>query len=224
MANFYFLNEDSADFPLPVALDGKDLAIIGSNLEPETILKAYKKGYFPWYNEGQPRCWFHPDPRMVLFPDELKISKSMRPVLNGNKFIFKIDKSFLQVITSCRYAKRNYGEGKSWISDEIIESYTRLFDTGFGHCAEAWHNGKLVGGLYGLRIGNVFFGESMFTTISNASKFAFIKYVNYLKSQGIRLIDCQQETRHLRSLGAKPVSRKEFTGYLERFIHPNDRA
>lgn len=224
MADFYFLSEDSADFPPPSTILSDYLTVIGSNLKPETIIHAYRKGYFPWYNEGNPRCWFHPNPRMVLFPDELKISRSMRPVLNGNKFSFKIDKHFRQVITLCGSITRWNGETGSWISDEIIEAYTQLHELGYAHCAETWQNNQLVGGLYGLKIGNVFFGESMFSTVSNASKFALIKFVKYLQLQDVGLIDCQQQTQHMASLGARPVNRKLFIRYLEKLIPENENV
>lgn len=222
MADFYFLDENSDAFPDPSRLPANDLVVVGSNLHPATLIKAYKKGYFPWYNEGEPRCWFHPDPRMILLPDELIVSRSMRPVVNGNRFTFKIDKNFLRVISYCRNARRWNGESKSWITDEIIHAYTSLFHAGYAHCAEAWQDGKLVGGLYGVRIGGVFFGESMFSTVSNASKFAFIKFVGYLKTKGVQLIDCQQQTSHMASLGARPVGRMVFVKYLQELIAEND--
>lgn len=146
----------------------------------------------------------------------------MRSVLNSQKFLFKINKNFRQVITLCGSVTRWGGKTGSWISDEIIESYSSLHDMGYAHCAEAWLDGKMVGGLYGLKIGHVFFGESMFSTVSNASKFAFIKYVKQLQSTGIRLIDCQQQTTHMASLGARPVSRESFVHYLETLIPANE--
>lgn len=224
MAGFYFLNEDAAEFPPVSDLTGSDLAVIGSNMKPETILKAYRKGYFPWYSPGEPRCWFHPDPRMVLFPADLKVSRSMRPYLNGGKFRFLIDKHFSQVISGCRNAKRGHETAVSWISDEIVDCYSRLFEQGYAHCAETWSNGKLVGGLYGLRLGKVFFGESMFAEESNASKFAFIKFVKFLQSTGVEMIDCQQQTSHIASLGAHPISRGEFARYLEKLIPENSKV
>lgn len=224
MPSIFFLPEASCAFPAPSQLVNEDLAVIGSNLEPQTLVAAYKKGYFPWYNPGQPRCWFHPDPRMVLLPSELIVSKSMRQVLRSPKFEFRVNTDFTSVINSCRMIDRGYGEGISWISPEIIESYTRLFQTGIAHCAETWHDGKLVGGLYGLKIGDIFFGESMFAAEPNASKFAFIHFVRALQEDGIRLIDCQQETSHMASLGARPVSRRVFCSWLEKFIPENDNV
>lgn len=224
MTDFYFLSESSADFPSPSVIQSDFFTVIGSNLKPETVIRAYRKGYFPWYNEGDPRCWFHPNPRMVLFPEELRVSRSMRPILHSNKFFFKINKNFRQVITLCGNITRWNGESKSWISDEIIECYTALHELGYAHCAEAWQGGKLVGGLYGLKIGSIFFGESMFSTVSNASKFAFIKFVEYLKVAGVQLIDCQQQTPHMASLGARPISRELFVHYLEKLIPANENV
>lgn len=222
MRDIYFLPEDSADFPPPSLLSSGAPAVVGSDLRPSTLIAAYKKGYFPWYNKDEPRCWYHPRSRMVLFPEDLIVSKSMRPYLHGNKFIFKIDKHFRQVVQSCGGVKRWNGETNSWITDEIVESYGELFKSGYAHCAETWNGNQLVGGLYGVQLGNVFFGESMFSTESNSSKFAFILFVRYLIKQGIRLIDCQQETSHLASLGAQVISREDFVGYLEKFIPDNE--
>lgn len=222
MSEIFFLTEKSSDFPPLSLLESDDLAVIGSNLNPQTLLAAYRRGYFPWYNEGQPRCWFHPNPRMVLFPDELHVSKSMKPVLRSRRFHFKMNTNFVGVIESCRNTDRGYGENLSWITDEIIKSYTELFDLGVAQCAEAWRDGRLVGGLYGLKIGRVFFGESMFSLESNASKFAFINFVRVLQDEGVELIDCQQETAHMASLGARPISRKEFGSLLRELIPGNE--
>ncbi|MCO6497184.1 MAG: leucyl/phenylalanyl-tRNA--protein transferase [Chitinophagaceae bacterium] len=220
--DLHFLDEGSNDFLSPDELRGNDIVTIGSNLDPETLIKAYRRGYFPWYNEGQPRCWHNPDPRLVLFPEELKIHKSMRPYLNANRFEFTIDKAFPYVMKGCRYNYRPFSGYSSWITDEIEMAYNRLHRLGIAHSAEAWQDGKLVGGLYGIRLGKVFFGESMFTMVNNASKFAFIKFVRQFASEGGKLIDCQQETQHLMSLGARPISRKEFVGFLKKLIPDNE--
>lgn len=214
-------NDEYPNFPRPSQLS-TDWGAVSNGLSDSIILSGYKKGYFPWYYKDGLWYWFHPEQRMVLFPDEIKISKSMRPLLNGNKFRFRIDHDFEKVIASCRTIERRDGQTTSWINDEIMESYTRLFHSGVAHCAEAWVGNRLAGGLYGLWIGDVFFGESMFSTESNASKFAFIKYVTYLKKEGVKLIDCQQQTQHMASLGARPVARKEFVHYLEKLIPEND--
>lgn len=203
-------------FP-PVDLAEPDgLLAMGGDLSSERLLLAYKKGIFPWY-EGEHILWWCPDPRFVLFPPELKISKSMKQVLKRNEFEFKTDTAFQQVIRACKTAVRP-GQDGTWITDEVERSYTKLFELGYAHSAEAWKNGELVGGLYGILSGNVFFGESMFSKETNASKFAFITYVQQLMKEGIQLIDCQVYTEHLESLGATMISRKEFSTLLKKLI------
>ena len=193
------------------------LVAVGGNLSPGTLLNAYSKGIFPWYNEGEIIQWYSPDPRFVLFPSNLIISHSMRNILNKNTFQFTVDKAFTQVVHNCRTAKRP-GEVGTWISDAIENAYTNLFKKGFAHSAEAWQNNKLVGGLYGVLLGKVFFGESMFANKSNASKFAFIKMVQALEKNGIQLVDCQVYTKHLESLGAELIPGKEFNNMLKKLI------
>ncbi len=208
------------DFPEMISGDENGLVAIGGNLSFGTLMNAYTKGIFPWFNAGEIIQWYSPDPRFVLFPDKIKISHSMRNVFNKHTFRFTIDKAFPQVINGCRLAKRLQGEG-TWISDEIEKAYNELFEKGFAHSAEAWHKNELVGGLYGVLIGKVFFGESMFANKSNASKFAFIKLVQALQKNGIELIDCQVYTEHLESLGAEFISRNEFNLLLKKWIHSN---
>ena len=205
------------DFPEINSADENGLLAIGGNLSFGTLINAYKKGIFPWYNPGETIQWYSPDPRFVLFPNKIKIGHSMRNVLNKHLFKFTMDKAFPQVIHHCRTAKRNDDPG-TWISDEIEIAYNNLFQKGFAHSAEAWQNNELVGGLYGVLIGQVFFGESMFANKSNASKFAFINWVKVLEKNGIELIDCQVYTSHLESLGAELISRKEFNVLLKKLI------
>ena len=205
------------DFPEINSADENGLLAIGGNLSFGTLINAYKKGIFPWYNPGETIQWYSPDPRFVLFPNKIKIGHSMRNVLNKHLFKFTMDKAFPQVIHHCRTAKRNDDPG-TWISDEIEIAYNNLFQKGFAHSAEAWQNNELVGGLYGVLIGQVFFGESMFANKSNASKFAFINWVKVLEKNGIELIDCQVYTSHLESLGAEFISRKEFNVLLKKLI------
>lgn len=222
--DIHFVDFDSDDFPPPSSLISKDLAVIGSNLKPSTIIKAYKMGYFPWFNAGEPPCWFHMDPRMVLFPQNLRVSKSMRQVMNSNRFSFTINKDFMGVIQSCRYMPRRDFNGSSWISDEIEDAYGELHHMGIAQSAETWIDSELVGGLYGIQLGNIFFGESMFAKETNASKFAFIHFVQQFADRGGFMIDCQQNTSHLFSLGAAPVPRKEFVKYLENHIPHNENV
>ncbi|MEO9022591.1 MAG: leucyl/phenylalanyl-tRNA--protein transferase [Ginsengibacter sp.] len=205
------------DFPDVNSADEEGFIAEGGNLSFGTLMNAYKKGIFPWYNPGETIRWYSPDPRFVLFPDKLIVSHSMRNVLNKHLFRFTMDKVFVQVIQNCRRAERKEQEG-TWIGDEIEDAYNDLFKKGFAHSAEAWQNNELVGGLYGVLMGKVFFGESMFAQKSNASKFAFINWMEILKKNGIELIDCQVYTQHLESLGAEFIPRKEFNGLLEKLI------
>lgn len=201
--------------PVNDALEDGLLAI-GGDLSTERLLLAYRNGIFPWY-DGDVPLWWSPDPRFVLFPEKLKISKSMKQVFKQNKFVFATNSAFEKVIRSCMNAKRNYADG-SWINEDVIAAFTKLYHKGFAHSAEAWLNNELVGGLYGIKMGHLFFGESMFSTVSNASKFAFISYVQQLTKEGIVLIDCQVYTQHLESLGAEMISRDAFIKLLSAHI------
>jgi leucyl/phenylalanyl-tRNA--protein transferase len=202
-------------FPKPESADSEGIVAYGGDLSPRRLLIAYSKGIFPWYNEGEPILWWSPDPRMVLFPDEIKIAKSMRSFFNQGKFKVTYDIDFQGVMTQCMLANRQ-GQYGTWINPDMIAAYTALHKMGFAHSVEVWHEGEIVGGLYGIAIGRVFFGESMFTKVSNASKFGFITFVKKLKELGFWLIDCQQETRHLASLGARPISRAAFCDILSK--------
>jgi leucyl/phenylalanyl-tRNA--protein transferase len=199
--------------PVDDALEDGLLAL-GGDLSTDRLLLAYHHGIFPWYSEETP-LWWCPDPRFVLFPSELKVSKSMKQVLKSERFELRTDTCFEAVIANCR-AKDRPGQDGTWITDDVQEAYTALRHLGYAHSAEAWHNGELVGGLYGVRLGKVFFGESMFSHESNASKFAFISYVQQLVAEGVELIDCQVYTEHLASLGARMISREDFIRSLER--------
>jgi leucyl/phenylalanyl-tRNA--protein transferase len=209
--------EATYDFQDVNSADENGLVAIGGNLSSGTLMNAYTKGIFPWYNPGETIQWFSPDPRFVLFPGKIKISRSMKNILNRDVFRFFIDRDFSHVMRNCRTATRKAQSG-TWISDEIEKAYTLLFEKGFAHSAEAWQGGELVGGLYGVLIGKVFFGESMFAKKSNASKFALIKWTEILEKNGIELIDCQVYTPHLESLGAEFISRDEFNNLLENLI------
>lgn len=211
----YILGKEIS-FPPVEAADENGIVAIGGDLSTERLLLAYRSGIFPWYNEDEPIIWWCPDPRFVLFPDDLKISKSMQAVLRNGKFRFSINRAFAQVIQNCKTIERN-GQDGTWITAAVQKAYTELHTLGFAHSAEAWMNGELVGGLYGIRMGNVFFGESMFSKQSNASKFAFINYVQQLQKEGVALIDCQVYTEHLESLGAGMIGREEFIGLLNKF-------
>jgi leucyl/phenylalanyl-tRNA--protein transferase len=210
--NLTLLDETMWFPPLEHALpDG--LLAVGGDLSRERLLLAYHSGIFPWFSDDEPPLWWSPDPRFVLFPEELKVSKSMKKVLTSGQFEFRTNTAFDQVIQNCMTVDRP-GQDGTWITNDIVAAYTDLHQIGFAHSAEAWQDDQLVGGLYGIRMGNVFFGESMFSRASNASKFAFINWVQLLQAQGVRLIDCQVHTEHLESLGARMISRQEFTGLL----------
>ncbi|MEO6669350.1 MAG: leucyl/phenylalanyl-tRNA--protein transferase [Ferruginibacter sp.] len=204
----HLLNKE-IKFPPVSDADEDGFLAIGGDLSSQRLLEAYRNGIFPWYNEDDPICWWSPDPRCVLFPNKLHVSKSMQRVIKEKHFSFTINHCFEKVMRSCKSAQRK-GQGGTWIQEEMVEAYTNLHNLGYAHSAEAWQQDHLVGGLYGIKLGNLFFGESMFSTVSNASKFAFIEFVQYLKKEGVQLIDCQQETVHLKSLGAEMIERSVF--------------
>jgi leucyl/phenylalanyl-tRNA--protein transferase len=215
----YLLNEHEIWFP-PVseALDDGLLAA-GGDLRTERLLLAYRSGIFPWFNEDDPPLWWSPDPRCVLFPADIRISKSMQQVIRKGSFEFRTDTDFAAVIRNCRHTPRRDQDG-TWITDDVVDAYTTLHTLGYAHSAETWYDGRLVGGLYGIRMGGVFFGESMFSHESNASKFAFIHYVQQLREEGVQLIDCQVHTDHLERMGAKMIPRTEFMQLLEALLPP----
>ena len=208
-----FALDKQLTFP-PVHLAEPDgLLAVGGDLSTERLLMAYRSGIFPRY-EGEHILWWCPDPRFVMYPDELKVSKSMKILLKRQAFDFTINQAFTQVINSCKTISRKEQDG-TWITDEVKKAYTRLHQLGYAHSGEVWQDGMLVGGLYGVRLGKVFFGESMFSKASNASKYAFISYVQQLRTEGVKLIDCQVYTEHLGSLGARMVARNVFIQELK---------
>ncbi len=212
----FWLPEDEVIFPDPELADPNGVLAVGGDLSPKRLLTAYQMGIFPWFNPNEPLLWWSPDPRFVLFPEKLKISRSMRPYFNQQKFEVSLDQNFRAVITNCQQNRRAGQGGGTWITDDMLEAYCHLHELGYAHSAEVWDDGTLVGGLYGIALGKVFFGESMFAKVSNASKFGFISLVQWLQKRNYWLIDCQQETRHLASLGAERINRTEFLEYLER--------
>lgn len=204
-------------FPPLETADEDGFLAIGGDLSPERLLEAYRHGIFPWYNEEDPICWWSPDPRCIIFPEHLHVSKSMQRVINNKQFRFSVNEAFTQVMRSCSTIKRK-GEHGTWIHQEMIEAYTKLHEQGFACSAEAWLDDKLVGGVYGLRMGKLFFGESMFSAVANASKFAFIKWVRLLQDEGVKLIDCQMHNSHLESLGAEMIPRATFINIINENI------
>jgi leucyl/phenylalanyl-tRNA---protein transferase len=203
---------DELLFPSVEYAEEDGLLAIGGDLSPERLLLAYQSGIFPWF-DGEVPLWYSPDPRFVLFPGEIKTSSSMKQVIRSRKFRFTTNNAFEEVIDQCSKIKRE-GQGGTWITSKMKDAYKQLHTLGHAHSAEAWFNGHLVGGLYGVKMGSVFCGESMFSKESNASKFAFIEFTNLLITQNIRLIDCQVYTPHLESLGAKMISREEYLSFL----------
>lgn len=194
------------------------IVAIGGDLSVDRLLLAYRSGIFPWFNADEPPIWWCPDPRMILLPEALNVSHSMRGLLRRGAFDFSMDTDFTGVIDGCRSVPRP-GQDGTWITDDIVHAYTELFHLGYAHSGEAWLNGSLVGGLYGIRLGKAFFGESMFSRVSNASKFAFIRMVQQLAAIGVTLIDCQIFTPHLASLGATLIPRAQFMSLLSQTIN-----
>jgi leucyl/phenylalanyl-tRNA--protein transferase len=204
-------------FPSPHLAEEDGLLAVGGDLSEERILKAYSMGIFPWYSEGSPVLWWSPHPRLVLFPDELRVSRSLRQCMNRRIFDITVNAAFDEVIRSCAAAARK-GLAGTWITEEMIGAYTRLNHAGYAHSVESWHNGRLVGGLYGVIMGKVFFGESMFTEMSNASKVALVTFVEQLNQRHFKIIDCQVRTEHLISLGAREISRAAFLKVLNQAL------
>lgn len=211
----FWLSEKDNTFPNPSLSNEDGILAVGGDLSPERLLEAYKIGLFPWFNPEDPILWWCPDPRFVLYLEDLKVSKSMKPYLNQNKFTYSMDLAFEEVMRKCGSVKRNKQEG-TWISPAMIEGYCELHRQGLAHSVEVYQNDQLIGGLYGVSVGKIFFGESMFATVANASKYALIKLVEFLQKKGFWLIDCQQETAHLASMGAKGISRTDFLKVIDR--------
>ncbi|MBU2950711.1 leucyl/phenylalanyl-tRNA--protein transferase [Tamlana agarivorans] len=207
---FHYLS-DELWFPDHEEALADGLLAVGGNLSVERLLLAYKTGVFPWFSEGDPILWWSPDPRFVLFPKKLKVSKSMRQVLRNGGFTVTENKAFLEVMKSCSKIKRE-GQEDTWITQSMIDAYTQLHNLGYAKSVEVWQDDQLVGGLYGIDLGNrVFCGESMFAKVSNASKVGF---VTFIQNNNYKLIDCQVHTNHLESLGAEEISRTAFLDYL----------
>jgi len=204
-------------FPPTDEAEDDGLLAIGGDLTKERLLIAYRKGIFPWYEVGQPILWWSPDPRLILIPEELKISRSLRKVLRRDQFEIRFDSAFQQVIEACADVRTTQGEG-TWIIPEMQQAYTELHQEGFAHSVESWLDGKLAGGLYGISLGQCFFGESMFSTRNDASKVALVALAEFSKKVGIKMIDCQMTTAHLLSLGAREVKRKVFLKNLKKYI------
>ena len=212
--------DGDCDFP-PVNMALKDpngLVAIGGELSLNRLLKAYTSGIFPWFNEGDPILWWSPNPRMVLFPDEFKISKSLTKTIKTSAFEIRFNTDFRAVISACSSSSR-HGQPGTWITKDIIDAYCNLENKGYAISAECWLDNNLVGGCYGVKIGNMFYGESMFHQITDASKVAFVMLVQKLKNESVGMIDCQMKTDHLSRFGAREISRDDFTHALTRLVN-----
>ena len=219
-----WLQRNSNEFPsLSKALRNPNgLLAAGGDLSPERLIQAYRHGCFPWYQDGQPILWWSPDPRTVLLPDQLHISRSMAKLLRQGRYRVSFDEAFTQVIHACA-APRSYAN-ETWITREIQDAYITLHERGIAHSVEVWQENQLVGGLYGLAMGQLFFGESMFSRVDNASKIGFVTLTQHLQEWGFVLIDCQMPTQHLISLGAHSISRSEFADYLRKHLDQPNKA
>lgn len=204
---------DPSFFPEPDKADPDGLLAIGGDLSVNTLIDAYSHGIFPWYSEGSPILWWSPDPRLILFPEKLKTSKSLRQIIEQKRFSIKIDTCFSRIIENCASVKRKNQEG-TWITDEMKEAYINLHNEGYAHSVETFYNNVLVGGLYGVSIGKAFFGESMFYKMTDASKVALYYLVKKLKKLKFHFIDAQQSTEHMKSIGAEEISRQMFLKLL----------
>jgi leucyl/phenylalanyl-tRNA--protein transferase len=209
--------------PLGTALTHPNgLLAAGGDLSPQRLIAAYRCGIFPWFNEGDPILWWSPDPRMVLFPPELKISRSLRKTLKKANYTIRADSAFNQVVRACAEPRKE--RPSTWIHDEMIAAYTALHEMGLAHSIETWMEGELVGGLYGVAQGKMFFGESMFSRTTDASKVAFVHLVRHLERRGFKMIDCQMKTAHLASFGAREISREEFSLKLKELVNYPERV
>jgi leucyl/phenylalanyl-tRNA--protein transferase len=212
----YLTEHERLRFP-EAASAREGIVAAGGNLSPGMLLSAYEQGIFPWYNEGEPVLWHSPDPRFVIFPEELHVSASMRKILRRGVFEIRYDFDFPAVISGCASIESRQQKG-TWISDDIISAYIALHHLGYAHSAESYCEGRLAGGCYGVMLGRLFFGESMFSLAPNASKAAFLSFAERIFSEGAALIDCQVPSEHLKSLGAREISRKHFLELLRKYI------
>ena len=216
-----WLTADAPFPPLSRALhEPNGLLAAGGDLSPERLLLAYRHGIFPWFSPGQPILWWSPDPRMVLLPHELKVSRSLAKTLRRHPFEVRTDTAFSDVMQGCAAPRR--GEPGTWISPDMIAAYTRLHELGFAHSVEAWQGDELVGGLYGIALGRMFYGESMFSRATDASKIAFVHLARQLERWDFGMIDCQMKTAHLASLGAREIPREEFARRLGELVNYPD--
>jgi len=214
---------DNLRFPPAELASPEGLLAVGGDLRVERLLEAYRHGIFPWYNDDQPILWWSPDPRAVLFPDQLHISRSLKRTMRLGGFTVTLDTRFRDVMRGCAGPRPQYPDGGTWITKEMMEAYVQLHELGYAHSVEAWQEGRLVGGLYGVALGGIFFGESMFTRVPDASKVALVSLVRQLQAWGFRIFDCQQPSRHIKMLGAEDISRRDFLDHLADALTLPDR-
>jgi leucyl/phenylalanyl-tRNA--protein transferase len=214
------VNRHDSEFHFPPAehASREGLLAVGGDLQPGRLLEAYRRGIFPWYNEGQPILWWSPDPRAVLFPAEINVSRSLRKTLRSGKFQVTFDRRFDDVIGACAGPRRQHADPGTWITRAMRDAYCELHRLGFAHSVETWHERKLVGGLYGVALGAVFFGESMFSRMTDASKVALVLGVRQLQRWGYTLIDCQLPSAHLERMGAHAIARADFLTLLDQAL------
>lgn len=209
-----FFLTNKIEFPPINTASAEGIIAFGGDLSTKRLVYAYKNGIFPWFEDDSLIIWWSPNPRMVLFPNNLRITKSMKQVIKSDRFVVTFNKAFMDVISNCSKIKRG-GQDGTWITNDMVEAYIKLYEIGVAKSVEVWENDILVGGLYGIDLGNVFCGESMFAKVSNASKVAFITLVEKLQAEDYKLIDCQVYTDHLASLGAEEIPRDEFLSILK---------
>ncbi len=218
-----FLLSSELSFPSPNLADATGFLAIGGDLRPERLILAYLNGIFPWYNAEEPILWWSPNPRLVLFPSDLHVSKRLKRTLRSNRFQITFDSAFEQTIKACGESRLARGED-TWLNKDMIQAYITLHEMGLAHSAEAWLNGELVAGLYGVAIGQVFYGESMWTKVTDASKTAFVTLVHKLVEWNFQLIDCQVTTTHLLSFGAKEIPRTLFLQLVHKYVRLKNKA
>ena len=210
-------------FPPVEQASPEGLLAVGGDLRPERLLVAYRQGIFPWYNDSQPILWWSPDPRAVLFPARLHVSRSLQRTIRRGLFTVTLDTCFREVMTGCAGPRPQHPDGGTWITPAMIDAYMRLHELGHAHSVEAWREGQLVGGLYGVALGAAFFGESMFTRVPDASKVALVSLVRQLEAWGFRIFDCQQSSPHVMRFGAEEIPRRDFIAHLSEAVNLPDR-
>lgn len=209
---------DELKFPPVSQTSSAGILAVGGDVSPQRILLAYQSGIFPWYEENLPVYWYFPDPRFILFPQKLRINKTVKSLIRKNYFTVTVNKNFAAVIENCKNLERS-GQLGTWITNDLMHTFLELHKMGFAHSVEVWQEGELVGGLYGIKLGKIFFGESMFSKVSNASRFGFVQYVKQLQQEGIELIDCQVYTDYLASFGAEMIRAEKFAEMIHLFVN-----